>query len=50
MSSRMIKTTLKLHYSQTLEDTLAKRARIKTTLKLHYSQTLAAGCRLSGLD
>ena len=37
--NRVIKTTLKLHYSQTDGGTLTKKSWIKTTLKLHYSQT-----------
>ena len=35
-----IKTTLKLHYSQTRAAIYPRMERIKTTLKLHYSQTL----------
>ena len=38
----LIKTTLKLHYSQTHHRAAVPGSEIKTTLKLHYSQTVAS--------
>ena len=40
---KMIKTTLKLHYSQTYGFVFLRTEKIKTTLKLHYSQTFHYG-------